>query len=143
MSLATAHAPQVLEYVPLLGVSPDSEVVTERWRETERHYRFPVTRRSRDDAERFHALAEMWRNDVLFTSSVTEMVLHPAYQRIIGMGVAAVPFLLRELERRPDHWFWALTAITGADPVKPEHRGKLREMAQAWLQWGKEQGLRW
>jgi hypothetical protein len=71
------------------------------------------------------------------------MVLHPAYQRIIGMGTAAVPFLLCELERRPDHWFWALTAITGADPVKPEHRGKLREMANAWLKWGKEQGLRW
>jgi hypothetical protein len=59
------------------------------------------------------------------------------------MGTAVVPHLLRELERRPDHWFWALTAITGADPVKPEDRGKLRKMTDAWLRWGKEQGLTW
>ncbi|MBA5866943.1 MAG: hypothetical protein GDA67_09660 [Nitrospira sp. CR1.3] len=109
--------------------------------ELEEHYRLPVTRRPQGDAEKFLALAELWRRDVQFMSSVTEMVLHPAYQRIIGMGFAVVPYLLRELERAPDHWFWALTAITGADPVQPEHRGKLRKMADAWLRWGKEQGL--
>jgi len=143
MSLATAHAPRALEYTSVRGVSPDSDLLTKRWFETEQHYWAPVTRRPHGDVEKFQALASMWRNDVLFTSSVTEMVLHPAYQRIIGMGAAAVPFLLRELERRPDHWFWALTAITGADPVRPEHRGKLREMANAWLKWGTEQGLSW
>jgi hypothetical protein len=113
------------------------------WIEAEEHYRYPVTRRPLSDAEKFYSLAEAWRLDVRFTSSLTQMILHPTYQRIIGMGVAAVPFLLRELERKPDHWFWALHAITGADPVKPEDRGKLRKMAEAWLTWGKEQGLAW
>jgi hypothetical protein len=59
--------------------------------------------------------------------------MHPAYQQIIGLGPAGVPLLLRELEREPDHWFWALRAITGEDPVPEEARGRLREMAAAWL----------
>ena len=74
---------------------------------------------------------------------MTEMAMHPAYQEIIGMGELAVPLILAELERDPDHWFWALKAITGADPV-PEHcRGHLEEMAQAWLRWGRMQGYEW
>ena len=54
--------------------------------------------------------------------------MSPSYQRIIGLGSAVVPLLLRELERQPDHWFWALKAITGADPVPAASRGKLHEM---------------
>jgi hypothetical protein len=56
------------------------------------------------------------------------------------MGPAAVPLILRELERQPDHWFWALTAITGEDPVRPEDAGNIERMAQAWLALGQEQG---
>ena len=143
MSMATIRSPQALEYLSVVGMSRDSQVVTEQWLKSEEHYWLPITRRPQGDAEKFQALAETWRREVQFLSSVTEMVLHSAYQRIIGMGVAVVPHLLRELERRPDHWFWALTSITGADPVKPEDRGKLRKMTDAWLRWGKEQGLTW
>jgi hypothetical protein len=59
------------------------------------------------------------------------------------MGPSAVPLILGELERRPSHWFEALRAITGADPVKPEDCGRLHQMTQAWLDWGKEQGYVW
>jgi hypothetical protein len=48
---------------------------------------------------------------------------------------------LRELKKEPDHWFWALKAITGVDPVEPIQRGRVKEMAGAWLRWGKEQEL--
>lgn len=141
MSLATYPSPAAFEYVPDLGASHESFVVRDQWSEAEEHYMFPVTRRPLSAAERFQALTEWWREGVRFTSSLTEMVLHPAYQRIIGMGPAAVPLLLHELEERPDHWFWALSAITGADPVLPEQRGQVRMMADAWLRWAKEQGL--
>jgi hypothetical protein len=143
MSMATIRSPQALQYLSVVGMSRDSQVVTEQWLKSEEHYWLPITRRPQGDAEKFQALAETWRREVQFLSSVTEMVLHSAYQRIIGMGAAVVPHLLCELERRPDHWFWALTAITGADPIKPEDRGKLRKMTEAWLRWGKEQGLTW
>ena len=69
------------------------------------------------------------------------MVMHPAYQRIIGMGRRAVPLLLGELEKKPGHWFWALNAIAGENPVPAEAEGKLGDMAQAWLGWGRERGL--
>jgi hypothetical protein len=94
-------------------------------------------------ARRFESLAAAWRKECAHLSSVREMVLHPAYQQIIGMGRDAIPFLLRELERQPDHWFWALWAITGENPVPPEHRGRLRDMARDWLEWARQRGIRW
>src|SRR5947209_16333291 len=96
-----------------------------------------------DIAARFAELAETWRRETAPISSTTELAMHPAYQQIIGMGPAAVPLILRELEDRPGHWFWALKAITGADPVAPEDRGRVRRMARAWLDWAKAQGYVW
>jgi hypothetical protein len=91
----------------------------------------------------FLELAEKWRRETEMLSVISKISMHPAYQRIIGMGQAAVPLILRELEREPDHWFWALSAITGANPVQPEQRGRLQQMAQAWLEWGRANGYRW
>ena len=91
----------------------------------------------------FSELAATWQKEMTFSSSITEIAMHPAYQRIVGMGPAALPLILRELEHQPHHWFWALKAITGADPVKPEDRGRIQRMAEAWLQWAKEEGLKW
>jgi hypothetical protein len=76
-------------------------------------------------------------------SSITDMVLLPSYQRIIGLGSGAIPLLLAELERKPDHWFWALQAITGEDPVPAASRGNLIEMSAAWLTWGRQRGYQW
>lgn len=143
MSVATMRAPRALEYVPAFGMSQDSEVIAAQRDKTEQHYWLPVSRRLQTDVENFQALVEAWRQEVQFLSSVTEMSLHPAYQRIIGMGASVLPLLLRELENRPDHWFWALTAITGVDPVQPEDRGRIEKMSEAWLKWGKEQELSW
>lgn len=67
----------------------------------------------------------------------------PAYQRIIGMGPDAVPLILAQLEAEgddPDQWFWALRAITAANPVKPEDQGNTVKMAEAWLRWAKHEG---
>jgi hypothetical protein len=96
-----------------------------------------------DIEPQFTAFAAQWRSESEFMSSMTDMVMLPSYQRIIGMGREAVPLLLRELEHEPDYWFWALQAITGQDPVDPSDRGDLRKMAAAWLAWGRHQGYRW
>ena len=73
-------------------------------------------------------------------SSTTARVQHPAYREIIALGPPVVPLLLRELERRPNHWFAALRSLTGADPVAPADRGHLGLMAESWIKWGKERG---
>jgi hypothetical protein len=91
----------------------------------------------------FNKLAQQWEQERPRGSDVLEMIMHPSYQRIIGMGHDVVPLLLKELERKPEHWFWALHAITGADPVPPESQGNLKEMAASWIAWGKKQGYEW
>ncbi len=85
-------------------------------------------------------MAEEWRRETAPLSSITEMVLHPAYQRIIGMGRAALPFILAELVRQPGHWFWALRAITGENPVTEEDRGNLLRMRDAWVRLAHRRG---
>lgn len=90
-------------------------------------------------ARTFQDLLEAWRRETWFLSHIQQRVLHPAYQRIIGMGWGAVPFILRELEQRPDHLLWALQAITGEDPAGHTH--DLKSGVAAWLQWGRERGL--
>lgn len=95
------------------------------------------------DEQKFNQLVATWKANRGAASSLTALSMQPAYQQIIGMGPAAVPLLLRELERAPDHWFWALKAITGADPIASEQRGRVADMAAAWLRWGREQGYAW
>jgi hypothetical protein len=90
--------------------------------------------------QRFDNLAALWKSQCGHDSFVTDLVIHPAYQQIIGMGEPAVPLLLEEMRARPNHWDWALRSITGSDPVPKESWGKLREIAAAWVAWGKERG---
>ena len=90
---------------------------------------------------RYAALAAEWKAATAYSSSTTAMVTHPAYQAIIALGSAVVPLLLRDLEREPIHWFEALQAITGEDPVPHESWGRIPAMADAWLAWGRERGL--
>src|SRR5438132_862986 len=90
--------------------------------------------------QRFADLFRMWKEATAYMSSSTDMAMHPAYQQIIGMGREVLPLIFEELRREPDHWFWALKAITGADPVTPDDRGRIRRMAQAWLDWAKRNG---
>jgi len=102
-----------------------------------------ISLRKTDPQLAFEALASEWKEQVGGSSFVAEKTNHPAYQKIIEMGSVVVPFILRELEQKPTHWFEALKAITGANPVQPEQRGRTKQMAQAWLQWGREQGYEW
>lgn len=91
--------------------------------------------------EELDRLATEWRTHRGASSFSSRAVMHPAYQRIIGKGFSAVPFLLRQLQSAPDHWFWALMKITGEDPVPPEDAGDVAAMAQAWIEWGKRRGF--
>jgi len=91
--------------------------------------------------ERFQKLASEWRSQARYMSNVSQMVIMMPYQAIIGMGLAAVPMMLEDLQREPDHWFWALEAITDENPVPEEARGNVKQMAAAWIEWGKRMGV--
>ncbi len=93
--------------------------------------------------EKFRRLASVWRAETAYVSSSSDLVAHPAFREIVGMGAVVIPLLLRELEKRTGQWHRALRQITGADPVPPADRGNLDKAAEAWLRWGKEQGYEW
>lgn len=116
------------------GRSP-AEVLQERLVE------FPATLDASSGlSQRFQQLAAQWRRETRHLSLMSDVVLNTAYQQIIGMGKPAVGLMLQDLKQQPDHWFWALRSITGENPIQPMDRGRLQQMAEAWLVWGRANG---
>jgi hypothetical protein len=102
--------------------------------------------RTHEDAEavrpRFEALAEEWALATKTPSSfLRDKFMHPAYQQIIGLGPSVLPLLLSRMASAPDHWGWALQAITGEDPVPEEDAGDIEAIARAWLAWANRHGV--
>ena len=89
--------------------------------------------------DEFNQLVSEWKSGRPRGADVAQMIRHPAYERIVGMGEQAIPLILNELEREVDHWFPALRELTGASPVPEESKGNLVKMTQAWLDWGKDE----
>jgi len=86
----------------------------------------------------FNQLANKWYAETRKQSSAEQMILHPAYQQIIGMGKDVLPFIFRELKKTRAHWIWALAMILRDDKAKPGM--KFREAVDAWLAWGENNG---
>jgi hypothetical protein len=92
----------------------------------------------------FREQVDRWKDETAHWSSVVKMRAHPAYLRIIGLASLSTNneierLLLRELEEEPDHWFDALVALTGENPVQPHH--DFDESVNAWLEWGRKRNL--
>src|SRR5947207_2627909 len=83
-------------------------------------------------AKRFQELVAKWKEATRFLSNTNEICTHTAYQQIIGMGPLALPHIFKEMGDEPGHWFWALKAISGADPVPEIDRGRIEKMTQQW-----------
>lgn len=94
---------------------------------------------SEETRREFETFATIWRQETAGAPFVVTRVTHWAYQRIIGMGPKVVALILEDLEREPDHWYWALNAITGQDPA--EGTANFEEAAARWVEWGREGGL--
>jgi hypothetical protein len=95
-------------------------------------------------ARRFYALASEWKNDTMHWSSVTRMIAHPNYLRIIRLAGEfrnreVEKLILEELMYEPDHWFDALVAITGENPVGAHD--DFDQSVEAWLEWGRQQRI--
>ena len=101
----------------------------------------PAAEAADDPIEAFRALADRWRRETGMYSSISKKIQHPAYQKIIAMGDAAVPLILQELRTRPAHWFSALKTITNASPAGEKDASNVKQTTAAWLSWGKKLGL--
>ena len=86
--------------------------------------------------ERFNSLVKKWKEEIAYTSSMTDIVYNTHYQQIIGMGYEALPYIMRELREDTNWYFYALQMITGFCPHIPEEsRGKLNDLTKIWLMW--------
>ena len=96
---------------------------------------------ARGSQELFEELRDDWKSRTRFMSNSAQMATVWSYQQIIGLGPLALPWILRELKYETDHWFWALEAISGENPVPHDQAGQVEESARAWLEWGHQKGL--
>ena len=129
-------------YAPSKDGKPDFEKMAEITKQTAAYPIIASFRRAYQEfvSERFKELSSQWKKERRLTSSVARMAMNPAYQEIINLGIEVVPHILGDLAHSDDHWFIALNAITGAEPVAEKDRGRLSAMSSAWLAWGKERG---
>jgi hypothetical protein len=118
------------------GVSAAARLVHKSIEEAWEHWQETITSRRGTLEREFHRLARQWKEETEFQSAAERIAMHPAYQRIIGMGKEALPFILHDLQETHDLWFWALAAITGENPVPEEDRGYIDRMVRAWIRWG-------
>jgi hypothetical protein len=45
--------------------------------------------------------------------------------------------IIAELQQETDHWFYALEATAGENPVDEKDAGDVKASAKAWITWGK------
>jgi hypothetical protein len=88
----------------------------------------------------FEALANQWRRETGLLSIAMQKAMHPAYQKIIGMGRDALPLIFAEMKTRGGDWIWALEMIVrNENPAAG--KTKFKDAAEAWLNWGRKNGF--
>jgi hypothetical protein len=135
LSLTTAQT--LARYAPNLASFADRMVSLDPAQEAE-----GVAADAQAQAD-FARLAAEWDRETAHHSSLARIVRHPAYQQIIAMGEAAIPPILRDLQRTHRPWGPALRAVTHANPVASRDAGKASKIAEAWLAWAEEKGYVW
>jgi hypothetical protein len=108
---------------------------------TDRDNLTSIVLRTSPSAGEIQRLIKEWRDATRFLSNVSKKISHPLYNQIIAHGNVVVPSLLRDLkDYGPADWFWALTKITGENPISENIAGNMAEMTAAWLEWGRKAG---
>lgn len=91
--------------------------------------------------KRFDFYNSIWKNETIFSSSISEITNNSAYRSIIGLGQEVLPFIIDDLKHNDSHWFYALEALTGQNPIKENHKGVVPLMKEDWIEWAKENNL--
>ena len=66
--------------------------------------------------------------------------MHTAYQAIMAMGEAALPYILEDLRERGGQWYWALEHITRGRGPRIDPAWATRQVKAAWFEWGRTRG---
>jgi hypothetical protein len=79
-------------------------------------------------------LYDKWYDETKYDSSMTKFE-NSYFDGIVSLGYGAVPGIIEMLKEKPSLLVAALNKITGKNPVKPSHRGKIKEMSDDWINW--------
>jgi hypothetical protein len=95
--------------------------------------------------QRFQEHAEKWAYETAHLSSPAQMMMHPSYQAILGLAhdnkEEVVHLMLTDLQEHRRPWFWALSYLTGDNPIKSSDAGKLEKMIKSWIEWGQKRTI--
>lgn len=86
----------------------------------------------------FLKLKDKWKSETLYYSSSSHIFNNSAYKEIIALGSKSIPWIIRELKKTNDHWFFALKKISGENPVNPNHYGLITKMKEDWIEWAQK-----
>ena len=100
---------------------------------------------SRFAAERFREHSELWQRETMHMSSPMQRMEHPSYQAILGLAMhnrdEVVHLLIRDMTENSREWFWALSYLTGENPINRKDAGNLDKMIASWQKWAKDRKL--
>lgn len=140
---APIKGPDISEFIIMKDSAHEFDRTVEdrgAWSKPRRHKAF-IVRTSVDEnsatARLFKRLSEKWQNETQFSSSVREIAMHPAYQKIIAMGSAALPHIFQALQKQNHHWFWALEVLCDINPVPLSERGNMPRTREIWIEYGR------
>jgi hypothetical protein len=138
---AQPWAPVSAEYDPV----PVRHMLIIRTRGTKQRYNRRLVRRLyRNSVEIvFAAFVADWISETSIFSSISSMKRHPLFARLVDLGPDAAKLVFERMKKGDIrlHWFPLLQEITKEDPVPVHSRGRLHEMADAWITRGRELGL--
>ena len=143
MTAIAATCPEPFGFIfadPGTAVGEESTNLMERSHACLKHLIFPCTTANAVPEVKFFNLKTEWEESTAALSSINAIALNASYQEIIGMGEEAIPLILTEMTKKTGHWFWALKALSGEDPIPLEARGNMKRMTELWLAWGETKG---
>jgi hypothetical protein len=107
----------------------------------------------REFEKKFHELADKWAEETAVLSSPPQMRENPNYKAIMEMVLdpknelksydvtqKMIQLILIDLIEHRRHWFWALSELTGENPIPSEDAGRIMKMIEAWKNWGIKKG---
>lgn len=86
----------------------------------------------------FLQLKDKWKSETLYYSSSSLIFNNSAYKEIIALGSKTIPWIIRELKKTNDHWFYALKKISGENPINPDNYGIITKMKEDWIKWAQK-----
>ncbi len=85
--------------------------------------------------DRFDLFKKKWLEETSFHSNPKRKFKNEFYIKIISMQDIALKYIFEDWNETNNHWFHALSEITGENPVKDENIGYIEKMKNDWVNW--------